>query len=88
MYRNSLGRDDDDGDDSPTDGGCLDLGFHNNGCTIGNGACYPGSSSSSSKLIGSVTSHQQVHGKVQHTQGDFHPLVVKESLNSFQFHLG
>ena len=39
IYRNSLGRSDDDGDDSPTDGGCKKYGDE---CTVGNGECYPG----------------------------------------------
>ena len=38
IYRNSLGRSDDDGDDSPTDG-CVDLG---DSCDVGSGACTPG----------------------------------------------
>ena len=45
IYRNSLGRDDDDGDDSPTDswlgfgGGCVGLDYP---CDPGDGACAPG----------------------------------------------
>ena len=60
LYRGSLGRDDDDGDDSPTDGGCVDLGDL---CDVGHGACTPGLTCTRPCLEEVILNEYQSHPK-------------------------
>ena len=61
LYRGSLGRDDDDGDDSPTDGGCVLAG---KSCDVNDGACAPGlTCTRNCSLGGTMTFPSDDYGK-------------------------